>query len=355
MNDVMKLAERFKAKSEAGRLAWAGLQVGPEAGEILRGRADGLDQTWQVLNGLQMALTRASARPVAAHGRGDDDLDDPTHVERGAVPGGENGERWYSVLVGDADTLRDASGPAYSGYGDLAREAMQAIGRAGVLPGWARHLRRNRRACGLAWPWLVMYLAYQLGVERARVTPRWVPYQLEVREPVEGESTAETDWIDPDFETPKVEPVSVDRIGTWRASGLPSADVKILGDGLEYGIASHPLVQLAAEGVDDIQVWVPRVDVMALSAEVLAALGRGAEVAEPAEETGGGDVMSGEDRALAVLTRHPEWTDKRIAEAAGISRGQLYRYERFKEARRVQKSAGLDAIKARQDRRQAKD
>ncbi|MEK6675577.1 MAG: hypothetical protein AABZ47_07975 [Planctomycetota bacterium] len=43
--------------------------------------------------------------------------------------------------------------------------------------------------------------------------------------------------------------------------------------------------------------------------------------------------MSGEAKALAVLTDHPDWTDEQVAKAAGINRTTLYRYDRFKKAR----------------------
>lgn len=50
--------------------------------------------------------------------------------------------------------------------------------------------------------------------------------------------------------------------------------------------------------------------------------------------------MSGEARALAILTDHPEWTDRRIAREAGLHVKTLYKYSRYKTARGVLKQSG---------------
>ena len=47
--------------------------------------------------------------------------------------------------------------------------------------------------------------------------------------------------------------------------------------------------------------------------------------------------LSAKARALAVLVDHQDWSDTKIAEAAGISRTTLYDYPDFKTARKVQK------------------
>ena len=60
----------------------------------------------------------------------------------------------------------------------------------------------------------------------------------------------------------------------------------------------------------------------------------------PAQSQGDDSQMSGEARALAVLTDHPDWTDKRIAEEAGVHPKTLYRYERYKTARQMLKDSG---------------
>jgi len=50
--------------------------------------------------------------------------------------------------------------------------------------------------------------------------------------------------------------------------------------------------------------------------------------------------MSGEARAVAVLADHPDWTDKRIAEEAGVHVKTLHRYARFRTARRMVRDSG---------------
>jgi hypothetical protein len=52
-----------------------------------------------------------------------------------------------------------------------------------------------------------------------------------------------------------------------------------------------------------------------------------------------GDDLTGEEKALALLVAHPEWTDAKIAEKAGVSRTTLYkpnwtRYQAAREALR---------------------
>lgn len=54
--------------------------------------------------------------------------------------------------------------------------------------------------------------------------------------------------------------------------------------------------------------------------------------------------LSGEAKALAVLAEHPDWTDKRIAEEAGVSRTTLYRYPKFREARKLIQEQGKAAL-----------
>jgi hypothetical protein len=50
--------------------------------------------------------------------------------------------------------------------------------------------------------------------------------------------------------------------------------------------------------------------------------------------------MSGEARALGVLTAHPDWSDTKIANAAHINRTTLYTYPRFMQARAIMKANG---------------
>lgn len=50
--------------------------------------------------------------------------------------------------------------------------------------------------------------------------------------------------------------------------------------------------------------------------------------------------LSAEDTAIAVLRKHPDWTDTRIAEEAGINRTTLYKYVTYKYVRQLLKEAG---------------
>jgi len=54
--------------------------------------------------------------------------------------------------------------------------------------------------------------------------------------------------------------------------------------------------------------------------------------------------LGGEAAALACLIDHPEWSDKRIAKAIGLSRTSLYRYEHYKAAREMLKDSGKGAL-----------
>jgi hypothetical protein len=54
--------------------------------------------------------------------------------------------------------------------------------------------------------------------------------------------------------------------------------------------------------------------------------------------------MTGEARALAVLVIHPEWTNKKIAEAAGVHEKSLNRYKKFKAAQAAVKEVGKAAL-----------
>lgn len=45
--------------------------------------------------------------------------------------------------------------------------------------------------------------------------------------------------------------------------------------------------------------------------------------------------LSGEAKALALLVEHPDWTDKQIADAVPCSRTSLYRWDRYRAARKA--------------------
>lgn len=47
-----------------------------------------------------------------------------------------------------------------------------------------------------------------------------------------------------------------------------------------------------------------------------------------------------ESRALGVLAAHPDWTDEAIAQGADVARTSLYRWPRFKAARKAARNAG---------------
>jgi len=50
--------------------------------------------------------------------------------------------------------------------------------------------------------------------------------------------------------------------------------------------------------------------------------------------------FSAEDKAIAVLRKHPDWTDTRIAEEAGINRTTLYKFMDYKYVRQLLKEVG---------------
>lgn len=61
---------------------------------------------------------------------------------------------------------------------------------------------------------------------------------------------------------------------------------------------------------------------------------------QEAHATPNNERMLGEAKALAVLAQHPDWTDKSIAEAAGLHPKSLCRYDLYRQARKISKEAG---------------
>ena len=61
--------------------------------------------------------------------------------------------------------------------------------------------------------------------------------------------------------------------------------------------------------------------------------------------------LSAEERAIAVLTRDPGMTMQEVADAAGCSRGHLYRCEWFMKAKRGIESGRMDRATGRRDAR----
>jgi len=59
--------------------------------------------------------------------------------------------------------------------------------------------------------------------------------------------------------------------------------------------------------------------------------------------------LSAKAKALATLVEHPDWSNTKIAEAAGISRTTLYDYPEFKAARKMQKQNKEKIPRGRKD------
>lgn len=63
---------------------------------------------------------------------------------------------------------------------------------------------------------------------------------------------------------------------------------------------------------------------------------------EPKIEPDSEQFLSGEEKALALLIRHPDWTDKTIAENVPCHRTTLYDWERYRQARKALKSGSTE-------------
>jgi hypothetical protein len=55
------------------------------------------------------------------------------------------------------------------------------------------------------------------------------------------------------------------------------------------------------------------------------------------------DSLSPEEKALALLVSHSEWSDAKIAKTVGVSRTSLYRWTKFKQARETMKNGRSSA------------
>lgn len=62
--------------------------------------------------------------------------------------------------------------------------------------------------------------------------------------------------------------------------------------------------------------------------------------------------LSGEETVLALLIRHPDWSDTKLAKAAGVNRGSLYRMTRFVQAKAALKEQGKTNLQRRQHAQQ---
>lgn len=90
---------------------------------------------------------------------------------------------------------------------------------------------------------------------------------------------------------------------------------------------------------------------------------------EPLFMAGGADVVTGTEAkrvayscvtpellAMACLTKHPEWTDARIADEIGVYRTSIYRWQMFKDLRKSLKdrNSGASSQHQKADRRQGR-
>ena len=79
---------------------------------------------------------------------------------------------------------------------------------------------------------------------------------------------------------------------------------------------------------------------------ICSKLGAADSGSQSAADTAGQTSLRGEEKALAVLVSHPEWTDKKIAEHVGCHRTSLYRWGRYTAAREAQQSARQERPRA---------
>lgn len=75
----------------------------------------------------------------------------------------------------------------------------------------------------------------------------------------------------------------------------------------------------------------------------------------PAQAGDGQPALDKESVVLGLLVKNPDWTDKRIAEAAGIQRTSLYRMPRFVQARAALRGQGRAGRRQRQREQQGYD
>lgn len=68
-----------------------------------------------------------------------------------------------------------------------------------------------------------------------------------------------------------------------------------------------------------------------------------------AKPTESADIGS-EERALALLLKHPEWSQQAMAEAVGVNRTTLYRFERYQAARGALQGGKADIPRGSKDK-----
>ena len=77
----------------------------------------------------------------------------------------------------------------------------------------------------------------------------------------------------------------------------------------------------------------------ALACEVLANIIEAARpIAAPSEADTRPPDLTPEETALALLVKHPDWTDTQIAQTVPCNRRTLYKWERYRQAREALKS-----------------
>jgi hypothetical protein len=122
-----------------------------------------------------------------------------------------------------------------------------------------------------------------------------------------------------------------------RVDEIADSRVPLLGTGRELNIAPD----------DRIGAWMAHaLAVVEILRDILAA-GTGENRVREAPTN---SAMRGEDRALALLVAHPDWTDVQIAKAADVRRTTLYDYPKYKAARASLK----DGKRCRNDRRKGR-
>jgi len=68
-------------------------------------------------------------------------------------------------------------------------------------------------------------------------------------------------------------------------------------------------------------------------------------------DASGGRNQSKEQEALALLAKHPDWTNKQITDAIGVNPKSAYRWEVFKQARAAQQGGKAERPVSRRDAR----
>jgi hypothetical protein len=204
-------------------------------------------------------------------------------------------------------------------------------------PQRARELGRGWEACRHEIAW-----AIRLAVDPAcpppprlapyQARPKFGPFRKKMRRLARERLLSDAPGIvGPPFDREKV---------------LKFADeVEAMGEGAEDNLGFIALIQTYPQAADALTE---------LGAGIQSALGvlrrstaaerrtASAVAADDAEDTG--DRPSLDARAVALLTDHPEWTDRRIAKTLKCHRTSLYRLRKYTAARKLLKQQGKAAM-----------